>query len=164
MAKCRYCGKRGFFTRTDADGLCKGCAPVVAVVVQSAARVITESNDIINTSKNHATRISRCDVILDRLSPLRDLEAKNIPTISPSPSVLRRIFTEERETIVCEQASENVDKLVAKSESAKSAKGRRNPLTKALDLIDEARGEVQNPAKLNALAQRVERRLHGLDS
>ena len=88
MGQCKYCGKKGFFLSIDKDGLCRNCAPVLLLQVQQSIRVIKESEEIINKSKNMDTRISRCDTILIHLKRLIELERKGIPTLNIPPSKL----------------------------------------------------------------------------
>ena len=64
MAQCKFCGNKGFLLGVDKNGLCKRCAPAVIEQIAQSYRVINESNEIINKSKQTATRLSRCDTIL----------------------------------------------------------------------------------------------------
>jgi|GEM_PF-1710381 hypothetical protein len=102
MGQCKYCGKKGFFVSIDKDGLCRNCAPILLMQVQQSIRVIKESEDIINRSKNVDIRISRCDTILIHLKRLIELEQKGISTINISPSKLFQQVTNERDKILSE--------------------------------------------------------------
>ena len=118
MAQCKFCDNKGFFLSVDKDGLCKDCAPALSLQVQQSARVIKESNDIINSSKNTATRISRYDTILLYLKDLVELEQKGIPTLNISPSKLLQAFTDERDKILLEGTKYEVEELLTRPELA----------------------------------------------
>lgn len=102
MGQCKYCGKKGFFVSIDKDGLCRNCAPALLMQVNQSIRVIKESEEIINKSKNLDTRISRCDTILFHLKHLIELERKGIPTLNIPPSKLFEKVTNERDKIISE--------------------------------------------------------------
>lgn len=160
MGQCKYCGKKGFFLSVDKDGLCKGCAPALAMQVQQSARVIKESNDIINRSKKIATRISRCDTILDHVERLIELEQKGIPTLNISPSELRQTFTDERDRILFEGTKDEVEKLLTKAELATTTKTSINNANNAFLKVLEAKKEISDPYKLDDLGKRITVYIH----
>jgi len=110
MGQCKYCDKRGFFLSVDKDGLCRNCAPALLMRVQQSIRVIKESEDIINKSKNIDTRISRCDTILIHLEGLIELEMKGIPTLNIPPSKLLQQVINEKNKIISGGMGGNVVK------------------------------------------------------
>jgi hypothetical protein len=133
---------------------------MVAMQVAQAARVIKESNDIINKSKNTATRLSRCDTIIEIVEKLRYLETKGIPTIDPSPSKLVEIFTKERDAILYEGTKDEVERLVQKAELATSPKARLNNANSALLKIIDAKKETKDLSRFDDLEKRMKLYIH----
>ena len=160
MGQCKFCGKKGFFLSVDKDGLCKSCAPALAMQVQQSARVIKESNDIINKSKKTVTRISRCETILEHVERLIELEHKGIPTLSIPPSELRQTFTDERDKILFEGTKDDVEKLITKAKLATTTKTSLNNANNALLKVLEAKKEISNPARLYDLEKRIKIYIH----
>jgi hypothetical protein len=111
MGQCKYCGKNGFFLSVDKDGLCRNCAPALLLRVQQSIRIIIESEDIINRSKNIDTRISRCDIILEHLKGLIEIEIKGIPTLNIPPSKLFQQVTDEKNKYISESSKEKPVKV-----------------------------------------------------
>ena len=156
MAQCKFCGKKGL----DKEGLCKGCAPALAIQVDQSVRIIKESNEIINKSKKTATRISRCETVLEIVERLRELEDKGIRTIDPPPSELHRIFTEERDDIFYNGTKSDVEKLLNKAELATTIKTSLNNANSALLKVLEAKKKINNPSKLDDLEKRIRAYTH----
>jgi hypothetical protein len=102
--------QKGFFLSVDKDGLCRNCAPALLMRVQQSIRVIKESEDIINKSKNIDTRISRCDTIIVHIEGLIELEMKGIPTLNIPPSKLLQQVINEKNKIIAESVCGNVAK------------------------------------------------------
>ena len=160
MGECKYCGKKGFFFSVDRDGLCKGCAPALKLQVQQSAKVIEESNNIINNSKKTATRISRCDTVLMHVEHLLKLENQGIPTLNINPSKLKGIFLEEKDNILFESTKEDVETLIAKAELAITIKSKLNSANNALLKVFEAKKGINKPSRLHDLEHRLRIYIH----
>ena len=111
MAKCRYCDRGAWNLRVNADGLCPQCAPAVTASIQSIARVISESLDLVERSKKLDTRLSRCDVVIDKAKALMAYQAVGIPTISPPPNQLVAQMEERKRELIAEADEESGGKV-----------------------------------------------------
>jgi len=155
MPQCKWCGKKGFFLSVHENGLCNECNTIIALDVHERARCIEDSMKYIERSKNMATRLSRCDVVLTHLEALLQYEGKGIPTIDPVPSALISEFTQQRQDIVVEGVEGKVKKSLARAKAAATTKGRIGGADKALEAIGEGRTELQDTRRLDALENQV---------
>lgn len=101
--------------------------------VAEVMRVVDESINIVNTTKNNGTKISRCDVVVDKLSYLtRQYPHREDIEKSLNDTVDYRCHLHD--SIVEEQ----VDKFLTKSKLAKTLTGKLNNANKALEVLKEA--------------------------
>ena len=118
MAKCRYCDKKGLFLTVDNNGLCKNCAyPIISDITQRS-RIMEDSMRLANEGKTFATKLSRCDLVIEHAELLQKYEKKNIPTLSPLPSELVDKFRAFRTEIVLDAAQNAADRAIEKSKVA----------------------------------------------
>lgn len=164
MGTCLYCGKHGPSIRVGVDGLCSRCVGPVTTMVEDARRLIWQSDRILNKSRNHTTRLYRCELVLKRLPQLEHLEKAGIPTTDPPPSELREIFRGEREVIVCVQVLEKVERLLSRSEQAGTRKGKRRPIEQGLELVAGVKATLRQPEKLGGVEMRLRDRLAKLET
>lgn len=143
MAQCKYCGKKGLFLKVYKDtGLCKRCDGPVTMSIRSILHVLQESLDLIETSKNFNTRISRIDVVIDKCNSLNNLYwSKGITYFNVNPQqLINNIITKEKE-IIQEELHNRVEKHLEKSSKAKTVKTKISSAEKALDEISAFRRE-----------------------
>jgi len=142
VAKCRYCGKGGWFSSTDANGLCAQCAPAVILQIQSTGRVVVESLKLAQQGKTFKTRLSRCDLLAERAAELLPLEQRGIPTITPPPSELLRHAAELRNEIILESAEQVAKTARDKADVATTSRAKSNAFSsgylKAKDILEQS--------------------------
>ena len=77
MAKCKFCGKSGWFFNVDENGLCNECAEYVYPTIENSKRIISKSFDITADSKQPSTVVARREVMLKHLDDLKNREQRN---------------------------------------------------------------------------------------
>jgi hypothetical protein len=78
MAKCIHCSKSGFFLSVSSQGLCTDCNNRIVFDYQQKCRVITESVNICDKSKNIDTIISRMDLAIQLTNQLLSYDQYNL--------------------------------------------------------------------------------------
>ena len=145
MAKCNYCLKKGFFLSVDKNNLCNECSPSVLSQIENRARIVSESLKLAQTGKTFSTRISRIDVLIDNLDKLQAYEAKNIPTITPTPSLLIQDIRVLRQETITNEINELYTKSVNQAEVAATPTSEYNALSKGFlkvqEILDGYNGE-----------------------
>lgn len=149
MATCPYCNKSSWFLSLTKDGVCKDCLPIVALNVSSLANVITSSEEVIESSKNISTKLSRCQVILKRLEDLAPYESKGITTISPPPSALIQIYKKKYDQIILDEIKDKLEEAEQKSQVATSYKTKEAFYQKVISKIYELKGDLTDKSLLD---------------
>ena len=148
MAKCNYCQKKRFFLGVDKNSLCNKCSPFVVSDIENRGRIVSESLKLAQTGKTFSTRISRIDVLISNLEALLTYEMKDIPTISPKPSLLiQEIQVLRRETITNE-VNDIYTKSVNQADVAATPTSEYNAFSKGFlkvqEILDANNGEDHN--------------------
>jgi len=147
MARCRYCGRKGLFLSTDANGLCKNCGSAVVMAIQSQIRVLEDSIRLAEEGKTFKTRLSRCELAEERAQELRKYETMGIPTITPAPSSLGPQLQSMRDKIIIEEAEKVAEKSMAKAEVAATPRSKQTALSSALLKIQEILEHLADPSR-----------------
>ena len=109
---------------------------MVADIVQRA-RIINDSLELAREGKTFATRLSRCDLLLDHAQHLIQYEQKGIPTDSPVPSQVLAEFRTCRSDLILEEAHRAAEKAKAKASVAASTTAKHNALGGELLKVQE---------------------------
>lgn len=137
--------KKGFFLSVDKNNLCNECSPSVLSQIENRARIVSESLKLAQTGKTFSTRISRIDVLIDNLDKLQAYEAKNIPTITPTPSLLIQDIRVLRQETITNEINELYTKSVNQAEVAATPTSEYNALSKGFlkvqEILDGYNGE-----------------------
>jgi hypothetical protein len=144
--------------------LCKTCAPIVNINISQLARIIMESINIVNTSKNLDTQLSRCNVIISRAQGLLSYEIRNIPTIKPHPADLINEFNNKRELLIHSSVEHDLGATLDKIPSTKSPKVTINQLNKILLKIHKYKSQLKTPSLLDQLQEKVSNKIKELTS
>jgi len=155
MAQCKMCGRKGFFLSVSKDGLCKSCESIVVMDIQQRGRIINDCIKLVNESKNMNTQLSRYDLLKEHVQALLEYEHKRIPTISPPPSQFLSEYTANRDQIVLEGVTAEVEKALARAEIAATPRTSINEANKALLKIREGKKELNDKVKLDQLETRI---------
>ena len=102
-------------------------------VVSENMRVINESIDLVNNSKNASTRIGRIELVIQKLHELCD----EFPHREDLKKALNASI-EHRKMVHTEAVKESVEKHMDRSRLAKTITGKVNNANKALEVLKEA--------------------------
>ena len=160
MAQCKWCDRSGWFLSVTSQGVCKNCAPVIAIDAESRARVLKESAEIIRSSKKPETRLSRCDLIIKYASALERYERRGITVLETPPSTIISRFKNVREQILAEAAQSTADAARAKASVASTVKSKVGILSKALLAIREYAAKSERPDGLAQIEGAISRETH----
>jgi hypothetical protein len=145
MAKCNYCQKKGFFLGVDKNKLCNKCSPFVVSDIENRGRIVLESLKLAQTGKTFSTRISRINVLISNLDVLLTYEVKEIPTISPIPSLLLHDIHELRRETITNEINDLFTKSVNQADVAATPTSEYNALSKGFlkvqEILDANNGE-----------------------
>ncbi|MCZ2260629.1 hypothetical protein [Sporosarcina sp. G11-34] len=148
MAQCSYCNNKGFFLTVSNDGLCKICAPSVSMVVNQLVRIIKESNDLVESTKNFKTKIGRLDIIETHLQTLdKDYYSKGIKVLSTPPQEILHEVRAKRVEAIEEEALLQTQKSMDKAHLAKTATTKINNANKALLTLKQFQDEYEYTSK-----------------
>jgi len=163
MAQCKFCDRSGFLLSVNQYGLCNNCATVISFEINSKLRVIQESIDLVKTSKNLDTRLSRADLVIQLASKIVDkFESKGIMLMEPSATELLRRYKEGRDEIIKDSIEEEYKKASTKSEVSTTAKTKINPLSKMLLKIQDYKSQLAKKGSLDALEQKINKDIHAI--
>lgn len=161
MAQCKWCEKRSFFLSVDRNGLCGVCQPRL-IEVASRLRVMVDSQKLAYDGKSTATRISRCDLVIEHAEFLLEFERRGIATCNPKPSAVLAEYRALRRQVILGDARELVDAAVYKADVASSPKAKERALSAALvklrdvvKLLDDAEDTEELEQKLRQLMHRA---------
>ncbi len=155
MAQCKMCGKSGWLLSVSNEGLCGTCYAVYINDIRQHPRVIQDCINLVADSKKLDTRLSRCDLLVERARVLLQYEEIGIETIKPSPSELISNYTSARNEIIIETVKANVEKCLGKAEVAATARTAVTQANNALFKITEAREDFGNYPEFDKLEERV---------
>jgi hypothetical protein len=145
MAKCNYCQKKGFFLGVDKNKLCNKCSPFVVSDIENRGMIVLESLKLAQTGKTFSTRISRINVLISNLDVLLTYEVKEIPTISPIPSLLLHDIHELRRETITNEINDLFTKSVNQADVAATPTSEYNALSKGFlkvqEILDANNGE-----------------------
>ena len=133
MWRCTLCGRRGLLLFLNRNRLCRVCAMGIAYERQRLLRILRDPEDLAQTSGDSNTRLSECDLILERARVLLRYEKKGIRAVTPSPSEIVEKYGNVRRQIVLCGLKEDVGVLLEKARLATIS-----PLQNPVAIADEA--------------------------
>lgn len=146
MAQCKFCERKGFFLSVDSNGLCRNCSPSIVLDIDQRKRVMDDSLRLAQEGKTFATRLSRCDLLLEHAEHLLQYEWKSIPTLSPLPSEILSKFKAYRDSLILEEAQKVAEKAEQKAEVAATTTAKHNALANALLKVQEIMTDSSDPS------------------
>lgn len=150
MAQCKWCDRSGWFLSVSSNALCAHCEPFFQLDVRQRARIIQDSQKIVETSRNLDTKLSRIQLLIDHLLALQKYEQRGITTVRPAPSEAIRIYERRRKKEISDRATAAYDDAVAKGKLAIGSRGKITVFSKGL-------------LKLRDLAQYASDNIKGLE-
>jgi len=163
MARCKFCGRSGIFLSVNQYGLCNNCATSISYEINSTLRVIQESIELVKTSKNLETRLSRADLVMKLASEIVDkFESKGITVMDPPAKDLLRRYKEGRDDIIKDSLDEEYKKASTKSAVGTTVKTKTNPLSKVLIKIQDYKSQLMKKESLDDLEQKTNKDIHAI--
>lgn len=89
MAKCRYCGRSGWFLSLSAYGLCRHCYPAVTREIQQRIENINDSKRKLEATVRLDEKISECHIIIQEAEALIKYEKMGFQLPAPPTTLLR---------------------------------------------------------------------------
>lgn len=157
MPECKWCGKKSIFLSINSDGLCSTCANSISFDVKQNLKIISDSLNLIKNSKNIDTKLSRCDLIMEKARSLKKYENKNIKTIDPSPSVLIEQIYNLKDQIIFEQINNMINELKNKDEITLPIKSKISEANKILTKIIEYKKYAMNIDKVEEYENKIKK-------
>jgi hypothetical protein len=114
MATCKWCNRDGFFLTLNDFGVCKFCSPIVVIEILQGQRIISDSISIIEGHGRIETKLERIKLLKEHANNLLKYEAKGIPLIYESPSVLLAKFANTHHEIIGEYLKTEIDATMSK--------------------------------------------------
>jgi len=151
MGQCVWCERKGFFLSVDFNKLCRNCQSIIYFDFKQRFRIIEDSKNLIEKSKNFKTRIHRIDTLLEHAQALKKYEEKNISTLEPPPSELEKYYKDLKNELIYENIIDEIDKIMNKATLALTAKTKMTEANKAILKIVEGRNELQDKDKIDSL-------------
>ncbi|WP_249871794.1 hypothetical protein [Oceanobacillus saliphilus] len=134
VAQCKYCSKKGFFLKVSNAGLCNNCHGPVVMSLESIVRVLNDSINLINTSKNFNTKIGRVDLAIEKCDDLiNEFWSRGITVFEPNPHDAKAKLLKEKEEMIEQEIYVLVEKHIEKAKRAKTVKTKMSNADKALD-------------------------------
>lgn len=162
MAKCNWCGKKGLFLRLTPNNVCNSCDDWLVQDVKSKAATINDSIKLVETSKKINIKISRCDLIVERSLQLKEYEDKNIPTLTPLPSVLAARYTEKKDDVIVSHIQNMFTKANQKAAVIDSPKSKISQFQKVLLEVQELKPKLTANSKLDGVEKQVKDAIHNV--
>ncbi|MEK4085655.1 hypothetical protein [Psychrobacillus sp. FSL K6-1415] len=136
MAQCMYCNKKSIFLTIDKNKSCKSCSPFIQQAVTNHLRIIKESKELVEKSKNYKTRIGRIDDILDHLNYLKDYANKGYQlTGDIDANIIKYLSLKEK--MINKFANITVTECLQKADLAKTLNSKLNNANKAILFLEE---------------------------
>lgn len=151
MATCKICRRDGLFLSVNQHGLCSTCNTGLAIEAESRLRVLNESVKIIESTKNLATRLSRCNVVIEQAQALIKYENLGIPVITPPPSKIAQTYLDNKLIFVKEGLLEDSRQALEKAKLASTTNAKVTALSKVVLKIMDYKREYTNVKDLEIM-------------
>ena len=155
MATCKVCAKSGWFLSLSEEGLCRNCKTRIALETSGRVRIINESRKLVDKSTNLGTRISRCDIIIEKTKELLKYEELGIHITNPLPSVYIADYTQKRDEIIVETLQTEFQSAAEKVALPGTLASKVGALQKVLSRAQEYAGKVVDREPLDRMAREV---------
>jgi hypothetical protein len=160
MAKCRYCGRSGWFMSVTENGLCSSCNPIVVRDIVQRKKDIARQAKAVNLPGKFENRVQRCDVAIRHLKTLADYERRGIPIRDFSPSSFLQEYHQTRERILTEGFEKLVSDALARAEVAPTPAARIAQASYALIRLRDFREQGARPGHLETLERKLKDFVH----
>jgi hypothetical protein len=161
MSECRLCGRSGFFTATDKNGLCGRCSAAAAIELAHTLEQLNAMQEHLRYSRSTKKRLADCDQMLQLLEVVRDkYESKGVFILKPVTADWATEIGTWREPIVIEGATSSVERAFENVFASTTVKTATHYLRHVVDVIADAQAQLATPNEdLATLAAKAERLL-----
>jgi len=166
MAKCKYCGRSGWFLKVTANGLCKACDPTITQDILNRSRSLNYFLRTAEQSSEWNSKVECYGTVLEHAEVLARYEERGIPTIEPLPSVLVRDYKDKRDITVRKGLEAEIEEVQEEIRTNKNTKVNTKRLGRFLEQIRKFKSLLTKPnllddleKKLEIAAQQIERSL-----
>lgn len=142
LANCKLCNRSGLFLSVSKEGLCKTCLVETKFETSQRARIINESLEIVQKSKNIDTILSRLDTIILHAHPLLRYEEKGIDIFPTLPSQLIKQSRKMKEDFIIKHLMESLELIQSKHKISNNLKKTVEGLSKVLLKIQDFKSKV----------------------
>ena len=163
MAKCKNCGKWGMLLRLSQYGLCAQCDFVIRTEVEGHARVVRESAEIVKTSKNTATVISRLDGIREHLVLIMEYEKRGIQVFDTSATKTMMLLESEHDEFIVRGMMRELEDVVSKLANLKKLNAKRNRLYAFRERIEQYQKAMRKPEAIGRVNEMMSEAFARLD-
>jgi hypothetical protein len=160
MAKCRYCGRSGWFMSVTDNGLCTSCNPIVVRDIVQRKKDIARQASALNLPGKFENKVQRCDAAIRHLKVLADYERRGIPVRDLSPSSFLKEYQQARNRILTDGLEKLVSDALAKAEMAQTAGAKITQASRALIRLRDFTDQGAKPGHLETLERKLKDFVH----
>jgi len=160
MAKCRYCGRSGWFMSVTENGLCTSCNPIIVRDIVQRKKDIARQAKAVNLPGKLENKVQRCDAAIRHLKVLADYERRGIPIRDFSPSSFLQECQQTRERILADGLEKLVSDGLARAEVAMTATAKIAQASHALIRLRDFNDQGARPGLLETLERKLKDFLH----
>jgi hypothetical protein len=155
------CGRSGFFTATDKNGLCGRCGAAAVVELAQTLEQLNAAQEHLRYSRSTKKRLADCDRMLQLLAVVHDkYESRGVFILKPVTAGWATEIATWREPIVIEGAAASVERAFENVFASTTVKSATHYLRHALDLVTDAQAQLATPnPDLATLAAKAEKLL-----
>lgn len=165
MATCKLCESSGWLITLDNYGLCGQCQTFHLRGIVSHRRIVLESLEIIQSSRDPLTRLSRINVAIHNCLKLEPYDRKGIRTLTAPPIKVVEELSKMRIEIVKDEIREQVHSARRKAKDATTIGGKVSGYTYAIEKMTLLMGELDDVTLVESaiMAIRMERDMFHFD-
>lgn len=160
MAKCRYCGRSGWFMSVTENGLCTSCNPIIVRDIVQRKKDIARQAKAINLPGKFEDRVQRCDVAIRHLKVLADYERRGIPIRDLSPSSFFKEYQQARERILTDGLEKLVSDGLARAEVAQTPGAKIGQASRSLIRLRDFNDQGAKPGHMEGLERKLRDFIH----
>jgi hypothetical protein len=128
--------------------------------IKQHAAIMNDSMKLAHDGKTFATRLSRCDILIQHCEKLLKYEQKGIPTTTPLPSKIISDFKPYRDEIILEEAKKAADKAKSQAEVAATPTSKSSALGRGLLKVQEIKENSSDPSSIQEIESELKSLMH----
>jgi tetratricopeptide (TPR) repeat protein len=160
MAKCRYCGRSGWFMSVTENGLCTSCNPIIVRDIVQRKKDIAKQAKAVNLPGKFENKVHGCDAVIRHLKVLADYERRGIPIRDLSPSSFLQEYHQARERILADGLEKLVSDGLARAEVARTVAAKIIQASRALIRLRDFSDQGARRGHLETLERKLKDFVH----